>query len=248
MGACGGKRYTSLQQNTCLKQIKAMLAHSAMQCINQPCIVSRVSWVQTAHVEHSTFCKTALHRQYVCRYKQMHVSLCLQITVVTHPTRVQALPMCLVSLLAVCMQAPHANGFQQRTLADIILQKIQDKERAQGQASTSGYAPLHCIHSSCITVIRFRQNIVSPRVYSSESRVSRGELKGTKLRLIKARNRQYPRLDSLGCVILVQSRSASDAMTCFRPLVIDFLGTCLCLRIVACKHELVMFRGSCTIV
>lgn len=38
------------------------------------------------------------------------------------------------------MQAPHAGGFQQRTLADIILQKIQDKERAQGQASTSGYA------------------------------------------------------------------------------------------------------------
>lgn len=37
------------------------------------------------------------------------------------------------------MQAPHAAGFQQRTLADIILQKIQDKERAQGQASTSGY-------------------------------------------------------------------------------------------------------------
>lgn len=37
------------------------------------------------------------------------------------------------------MQAPHAGGFQQRTLADIILQKIQDKERAQGQASTSGY-------------------------------------------------------------------------------------------------------------
>ena len=36
------------------------------------------------------------------------------------------------------MQAPHAGGFQQRTLADIILQKIQDKERAQGQASTSG--------------------------------------------------------------------------------------------------------------
>ena len=38
------------------------------------------------------------------------------------------------------VQAPHAGGFQQRTLADIILQKIQDKERAQGQASTSGYA------------------------------------------------------------------------------------------------------------
>lgn len=37
------------------------------------------------------------------------------------------------------MQAPHAGGFQQRTLADLILQKIQDKERAQGQASTSGY-------------------------------------------------------------------------------------------------------------
>ncbi len=56
------------------------------------------------------------------------------------------------------MQAPHANGFQQRTLADIILQKIQDKERAQGQASTSGYAPLHCI---ILIVTRLRQNIVS---------------------------------------------------------------------------------------
>lgn len=40
------------------------------------------------------------------------------------------------------VQAPHANGFQQRTLADIILQKIQDKERAQGLASTSGYTSL----------------------------------------------------------------------------------------------------------
>ncbi|KAL3141390.1 hypothetical protein ABBQ32_004967 [Trebouxia sp. C0010 RCD-2024] len=34
--------------------------------------------------------------------------------------------------------APHAGGFQQRTLADLILQKIQDKERGQGQPSTSG--------------------------------------------------------------------------------------------------------------
>lgn len=44
------------------------------------------------------------------------------------------------------LQAPHAGGIQQRTLADIILQKIQDKERAQGQASTAGYAfsgPVH---------------------------------------------------------------------------------------------------------
>ena len=36
------------------------------------------------------------------------------------------------------VQAPHAGGLQQRTLADIILLKIQDTERAQGQPSTSG--------------------------------------------------------------------------------------------------------------
>ena len=47
--------------------------------------------------------------------------------------------------VSVVVQAPHAGGFQQRTLADIILQKIQDKERAQGQASTSGYATWHAV-------------------------------------------------------------------------------------------------------
>ena len=46
------------------------------------------------------------------------------------------------SMWGLRVQAPHAGGFQHRTLADIILQKIQDKERAQGQASTSGYACL----------------------------------------------------------------------------------------------------------
>ncbi len=105
------------------------------------------------------------------------------------------------------MQAPHANGFQQRTLADIILQKIQDKERAQGQASTSGYAPLHCIHSSrmvhhCDQIqanhLESRVYSSESRVYSSESRVSRCDLKGTEL-------------SRLECIVLVKEHTSGSA-------------------------------------
>ena len=105
------------------------------------------------------------------------------------------------------MQAPHANGFQQRTLADIILQKIQDKERAQGQASTSGYAPLHCIHSSrmvhhCDQIqanhLESRVYSSESRVYSSESRVSRCDLKGTEL-------------SRLECIVLVKEHTTDSA-------------------------------------
>lgn len=137
-------------------------------------------------VAHFTYC-TVLHCQHVCCYVQVQLTHCLQITVIFCPTKVQALPSCLVSLWTVCMQAPHANGFQQRTLADIILQKIQDKERAQGQASTSGYAPLHKIHSSRVMhhCDQIQAQHRESRVYSSELRVSRCDLKGTKLRWLE---------------------------------------------------------------
>ncbi len=164
--------------------------------------------MRSAHVEYTTLSQTAFHCQYVCYYataalKPLPANRCKLSSSERSCISLEAWS----HLLSVCLQAPHANGFQQRTLSDIILQKIQDKERAQGQASTSGYAPLHCIHSSlnmhhchriqanpkytllqpvsgkpyiCITVNSYATHCKS-RVYSSESRVSRCDLKGTEL-------------------------------------------------------------------
>jgi len=134
---------------------------------------------------------------FVLAYKCSGTSACNSLSSIVQPA-FKHQPTCLVSLLTLCMQAPHANGFQQRTLADIILQKIQDKERAQGQASTSGYAPLHCIILSMHHCDQAQAKHCESRVYSSESRVNSCDL-------------TYTELQRLECIVLVKEHTTDSA-------------------------------------